>query len=280
MPIDEGDLAAVSQFLNQSLNGQISPEAWTQSLIHPWCVSRPNFGFQARAGERLVGVFCAIYSDQIIDGRRESFCNPHSWCVLNDYRSHSINLALHLIKQRGYHFTMFTPNPKVAEIFLRLGFKKLDEAVIVFPNLPSIIAATGAHVVCSDPDLIARHLTDPVRQDFEAHRCIPWLKFLAIGKGDDISLVVYKRDRWKRLACARIIHVSDPVSFDRHVHLMQHHLLGRHGLLVSRVERRFVLRKPWLALSEQRTQPKLFLSPTLKDSDVRDLYSELVALDL
>jgi hypothetical protein len=278
--IEEGDLASVGSFLNQNLNGQISPDTWVQSLIHPWCGARPNFGFQARDGERLVGVFCAIYSDQTIDGRRETFCNPHSWCVLNDYRSHSISLPLHVIRQRGYHFTMLTPNAKVAEIFGRLGFKTLDEAVVVFPNLPSIIAAVGAHVVCSDPDLIASHLSGQARRDFEAHRGIPWLKFLAFGEGDDVCLVVYKHDRWKRLACARIIDISDPVAFDRHMHLMRNHLLLRHGLLVSRVERRFLLRKPRIARSEQRTQPKLFLSSTLKDSQVRDLYTELVALDL
>jgi hypothetical protein len=188
--------------------------------------------------------------------------------------------VLHLIKQRGYHFTMLTPNPKVAEIFLRLGFKNLDDAMIAFPNLPSIAAAAGAGIVCSDMDLISAHLAEPARGDFEAHRDIPWLKFLAFGKSGDMCLVVYKRYRWKRMSCARIIGVSNPAAFHRHWRLMRHHLLLREGLLVSRVEQRFVLRKPLIAYSDRRTQAKLFSSSTLKDSQVRDLYSELVALDL
>jgi hypothetical protein len=279
-PIEEGDLAAVGGFLNQNLNGRISPEAWVQSLTHPWSDSRPNFGFQARDGDRLVGVFCAIYSEQSISSRRERFCNPHSWCMLDDYRSHSISLALHLLRQRGYHFTMLTPNPKVAEIFLHLGFKKLDDAVVVFPNFPSINATVGANVVTSDPDRISRSVPGSVREDFAAHRGIPWLEFVAFGKDSDICLVVYKRGRWKRLPCARIIDISDSAAFDRHVHLMAHHLLVRHGLFVSRVERRFLLREPRIAWSEQRKQAKLFSSSNLGDSQIRDLYSELVALDL
>jgi hypothetical protein len=279
-PIEEKDLAAVGRFLNQNLNAKISAEAWAQSLNHPWCASRPNFGFQAHDGQRRVGVFCAIYSDQLIDGRSERFCNPHSWCMLPDYRSDSINLLLHLIRQRDYQFTMLTPNPKVAEIFLRLGFKRLNDAVTVFPNLPSVMAATGAHVCCSRPELIAAHLPDSTRRDYEAHRAMPWLKFLAFGKSGETCLVVYKRERWKRMPCARIIDISDPIAFDRHMHLMQHHLLLRDRLLVSRVERRFLARRPNFAHSERQTQPKLFLSKNLKDSQIRNLYSELVALDL
>ena len=279
-PIEEADLPAVGQFLNQNLNGRIPPETWVRSLIHPWCDSRPNFGFQARDGDRLVGVFCAIYSDQTIDGRRERFCNPHSWCMLNDYRSHSINLALRVLHQRGYHFTMLTPNPKVAEIFLHLGFKKLDDAIVVFPNLPSINATVGANIVTSDPDRISRSVPDSVREDFAAHRGIPWLQFVAFGKDNDICLVVYKRGRWKRLPCARIIDISNPAAFDRHANLLTHHLLVRRGLLVSRVEERFLLREPRIAWSERRKQAKLASSLTLKDAQIRDLYSELVALDL
>jgi hypothetical protein len=279
-PVEAADLLSVGRFLNQNLNSRISAETWVQSLTHQWAESQPNFGFQARDGEKLVGVFCAIYSDQMIEGRREPFCNPHSWCVLSDYRGYSIGLVLHLIKQRGYHFTMLTPNPKVAEIFLRLGFKKLDDAIVAFPNSPSIVASVGSGVACSDIDHIGAYLAEPARSEFDAHRNIPWLKFLAFGKDGDMCLVVYKRARWKRMPCARIIGVSGPAAFDRHGHLMRHHLLLREGLLVSRVEQRFLLRKPPIGYSGQRTQPKLFLSPTLKDSQVRDLYSELVALDL
>jgi len=245
--IDDSALEDVGQFLHHNLNPRISPDAWARSLKHPWCDSRPNFGFQLRDGDTLAGVFCAIYSDRTLNGATERFCNPHSWCVLPDYRGHSLGLAVALLRQRDYHFTMLTPNPNVAEIFLRLGFKRMNERAVIVPHLPSAAAAVAAHVAESDPDLIGAHLSGVARRDFDAHREIPWLRFLAFGKGDDVCLIVYKTSRWKRLPCALVLHVSDPMAFDRHMHLMQHHLLLRRGLLVSRVESRFLAREPRIA---------------------------------
>jgi hypothetical protein len=64
-PIEEADLPAVGQFLNQNLNGRIPPEIWVRSLIHPW------YSYHFRVSRATAGgVFCAIYSDKTIDGRR------------------------------------------------------------------------------------------------------------------------------------------------------------------------------------------------------------------
>lgn len=280
-PIEDRHLAEVGRFLNENLNPKISTEAWVQSLSHPWAAAPPNHGVQLRddAG-RLVGVFCAIYSDQDVDGRLERFCNPHSWCVLNEHRNHGINLVLALLKQPGYHFTMYTPNPKVAEIFLGLRFRNLDDGLLYFPNLPSLAPRRGGRIIEHEPDRIAPRLDGQLRRDFDAHKGIPWLRFAAFGRPGDLCLVVYKRDRWKQLPGAGILHVSDPAAFARHCHLLRHHLLTAHGLVVSRVEARFLAAAPSFARRSRRTQPKLVLSRTLADGQFRDLYSELVALDV
>jgi hypothetical protein len=278
--IRENDLDCVGEFLSANLNPHISPATWISALHHPWCATRPNFGAQLRDGPRLVGVLCAIYSDQIIDGRQEKFCNPHSWCVLGEYRNQGIGLVLSLLKQTGYHFTMLTPNPKVAEIFRHLKFKDLDDRITVFPNLPSLSAFHPGAVCISDTRLMGSHLTDSARLDLQLHQDISWIKFVAFGRGADICLIAYKTARWKRLPCARIIYVSDARSFERHRGLLQHHLLTRQGLLVSLVESRFLLREPRFAYRSKRTQTKLYASRSLTDPQIRDLYSELVALDV
>jgi hypothetical protein len=277
--IEATHLAEVGEFLHRNLNKRIAPEAWVQSLTHPWSETRPNFGMQLRDETTLVGVFCAIYSDQTIDGRVERFCNPHSWCVLESHRRHGIGLILTLLKQTGYHFTMLTPNPKVAEIFRGLRFKDLAKAMVVFPNLPSLAGGLPGRFIETDPNAIANRLSGTAKRDFELHREIPWLRFLVFGRGTQSCLVVYKRNRWKRLPCARIIHVSHPEVLDRNRGLLHNGLL-RSGLLVSKVESRFLLREPRIAYRMQRTQGKLFLSRTLQDRQIRDLYSELASLDV
>jgi hypothetical protein len=279
-PIAEADLAEIGQFLEMNLNARIKARDWIASVSHPWSEQRPNFGMQLRDEGRLVGVFCAIYSTQTIGGRVEQFCNPHSWCVQQEYRNHGIGLVLALARQPGYHFTMLTPNPKVAEIFRHLGFRDLAEGISVFPNFPSLARLLGAPHATGDPVEIAALLPAAVRRDYELHRGIPWLAFVAIGPAEGACLVVYKRARWKRLPCARIIHVSDPAVLDQHLSALRHHLLMRHGLLVSRVESRFLASLPTGSFRQQRTQAKLFKSRTLTDSQITDLYSELASLDV
>lgn len=279
-PIQERDLPAVGQFLHDHLAKRISPQAWSDSLRHRWAAAQPNFGMQLLTDDgRRVGVLCAVYSDQIIDGRPERFCNPHSWCVLDEYRHASINLVLAVLRQRDYHFTMFTPNPKVAQVFTGLRFRLLDDGLLYFPNLPRPWPAAGGSFAEARPEHIAARLAGTALAEFEAHRTIPWLRFVAFGRPGDACLAIYKPGRWKKLPCAMLAHLSDPAALQRHGHLLRGHLLGR-GLPVSRIEARFVAAAPPLACRTRRTQPKLVSTRTLADSQIRDVYSELMALDI
>ena len=279
-PIQECQLDEIGAFLHERLARRISPQAWVESLMHDWARERPNFGMQLRDGDRLVGVICAVYSDQWIAGKLERFCNPHSWCVLDEYRNASIKLVLELLKQRDYHFTMFTPNPKVAQVFVGLRFRLLDPRMLYIANLPSPWPVGAFRFLESDKSRIGQRLEGAALREFEAHRNIPWLEFVAFGSPGDACLVIYKRERWKKMACAWMMHVSNPESMQRHGRLLRHHLLMRLGIPVSRVETRFLSVPPALAYRTRRSQPKLVASRTLSDSQVRDVYSELVALDL
>ena len=280
LPIQEIDLDAVGHFLHEHLAKRITPQAWSDSLQHRWAQSQPNFGMQLLTDEgQRVGVLCAVYSDQTIDGKPERFCNPHSWCVLDEHRHASINLVLAVLRQRDYHFTMFTPNPKVAQVFMGLRFKLLNDALLYFPNLPRPWPAAAGSFVESRTEHMAAHLTGAALAEFEAHRSIPWLRFVAFGCPGDACLAIYKHGRWKKMACAMLGHLSDPAAGQRHGHLLRRHLLGQ-GMPVSRIEARFVLGAPPLAYRTRRTQPKLVSTRTLADAQIRDVYSELMALDI
>ena len=279
LPIQPADLDEVGLFLHENLARRISAQAWVTSLTHRWAAVQPNHGMHLRVDGRVAGVLCAVYSDQLIDGKVERFCNPHSWCVLDEYRHASINLVLAVIKQRDYHFTMFTPNPKVAQVFMGLRFRALDDRLVYLPNLPGLWPWSGGRFVESEPQRIAACLHGPALAEFEAHRDIPWLNFVAFGRPGDASLAIYKRGRWKKLGCALLSHLSDPAALHRHGSLLQGHLLGR-GLPVTRVEARFLAHEPALAYRTKRLQPKLVSTRTLADPQIRDVYSELMALDI
>lgn len=278
-PILADDIDDVGRFLHENLNRRISAGAWSASLRQPWLTPPPNHGMQLFDPDgRRVGVLLALYSEQVIDGRTERFCNPHSWCVLDSHRHASLSLVLAILRQRDFQFTMFTPNPKVTQVFTGLRFKLLDSGLLYFPNLARPWRTAGEFVE-SDPDRIAQRLQGTARAEFEAHRHLPWLRFVAFGRGDEAVLAFYKPGRWKKMPCAMLGHLSDPALAARHGHLLRAHLLGQ-GFLVSRIEARFLPQAPRLALRTVRTQPKLALVRGLADGQVRDVYSELMALDI
>lgn len=278
-PTQATDLEDVGQFLHERLGRRFTRQAWVDSLRQNWAPTSPNHGMHLRHDGRVVGVLCAIYSEQFINGKAEPVCNPHSWVVEEEYRNHSIGLLLQLLRQRQYHFTMFTPNPKVAQVFLGLRFRVLDDRLLHVPHWPSLRSAGGAEVV-TDASRIVGALTGVALRDYQAHAHLPWLRFVAFGQEGEMCLVVYKVTHWKKMRCASIAHVSHPEVMDRHGHLLRRHLLLTQGITVSRVEARILKRVPPGALSSKRGMPKMVLSPTLTDAQVTDLYSELMALDL
>lgn len=279
-PIHQEHLPEVGQFLHENLNRRFSAERWISSVTHPWAKVSPNHGMQLRDGDRLVGVFCAIYSDQVIDGKIEHFCNPHSWCVLDTHRQHGIGLVLNIVKQRGFHFTMFTPNKTVTAVFLGLKFKNLDDRQYRCINFPGMTLPGRKTFAEFRRHRIAELLSGQDLVEFKAHQDIPWLNFAAFGSGNEVCWVIYKPERWKRLPSAWIMHISDAELFCRFNGLLRSHLLLSRGIVTMKIESRWLSRPPSLAWNEPRTQPKLFLSKSLADNHIRDVYSELMSLDV
>lgn len=279
-PILDEHLEEVGAFLHEQMGRRIPTAQWVASLRHDWAAQTPNHGMQLRDGDRLVGVLLAVYSDQWVGDRVERFCNPHSWCVLEGYRSGSLPLVLAVIRQPGYHFTMYTPNPKVAEVFQGLRFRVLDDALLHIPHLPRMASGPPEAFVEFEPERVSDRLSGVAREVYEAHRNIPWLHFAAYGTPGDAHLAVYKRDRWKRLPCARLLYPGGPQAYARYGAMLRSALLFRRGLAVTRVEGRFLADVPPLTWRSRRLQPKLVSSRSLADGQALDLYSELVALDL
>ncbi len=74
-PISDADLADVGAFLHTNLNSAVPEDVWVSALRVPWAVEAPNHGFAIRDGGSVVGAYLAFYSDQLVDGRIEPFCN-------------------------------------------------------------------------------------------------------------------------------------------------------------------------------------------------------------
>lgn len=276
--IADADVPAVAEFLHQNLNRRVSPEAWARAVRVPWKVAAPNHGFLLRDGERVVGANLAFYSERLIDGRPERFCNLGAWCVLPEYRFHGVRLLKALLAQPDLHFTDLSPSGSVVGINERLGFAHLDTTTALVPNLPWP-TLPGRGRLSADPERIERTLAGADLEIYRDHAAAPAARHLLLTRGERWCYVVFRRDRRKGLPLfATILYVSDPELFHAMARRVGRRLLLRHGVLATLAELRVVRRRPRLSVRVARSRPRMFRSNRLGADQVDYLYSELVCV--
>jgi hypothetical protein len=274
-PIRRDDIPAVAEFLHSHLNERVPAAAWARALDAPWHVEAPNAGFMLLDGGAVVGANLAFYSERIVEGSPERFCNLGAWCVLPEYRFHALRLLKALLAQDGYHFTDLSPSGSVVGLNERLGFRFLDTTTTVVPNLPW----PGRGLISSDPAVLERTLTGKELQRYRDHAHAAAARHLVLMRGGQWCYVVFRKDRRKGLPVfASILHVSDPELFRAMARPLARHLLLRHGALATLVERAVVEHRPRLSLTVDSPRRKMFRSPSLEPAQIDYLYSELVCL--
>jgi hypothetical protein len=279
-PIADKDLFDATLFMHEQLNRAIPHDAWISAFRHRWSAEKPNNGFMLKDEDRIVGVLGAIYSEQMAGGSRQRFCNLTSLCLLPQYRGRTLDLLAKCLGQTEYNFTNFTPNSSVEKICGLLKFRKLAQGEYILPHLPLPLATTGLRVVTGDH--AEEVLPVEVARVYRDHCTLSWLSSLIIGRGEQYCLVFYKRAPIRRFAtaAAAIVHVSDPELFLRYSLPIGGHLLLRHGILASRIDRRLLHAAPRFAVERPDRQARLYRGRTLDDTEISNLYSELVALPM
>lgn len=277
-PITDSDLRRVAEFIHTHHNRRLSADAWARSLVVPWQIDAPNRGFMLVDDDAIVGVYLAFYSQRMINGRLERFCNLGTWKVLPDYRMHSLRLLKALLAQDGYHFTDLTPIRGVQRVNSRFKFRSLDTTVALMPNLPWP-ARPGRDVISSDPELIERTLTGPDLELYRDHAAAKAARHLVLIRGDDWCYVMLRKVRRRNLPLfALILHVSNPPLFQAMARPLARHLLLHHRALATLAELRVVTHRPHPSLVRKRGSPKMYRSSDLQPSRVDYLYSELTCV--
>jgi hypothetical protein len=274
-PISGADVGAVAEFLHANLNSRVSADAWASAMDVPWKVDAPNHGFMLIEDGAVVGAYLAFYSERVVDGRPERFCNLGAWCVLPDRRFHSVKLLKALLAQEGYHFTDLSPSGSVVPINTRLKFEFLDTATALMPNLPW----PGLGRVTSDPAVIDRTLTGHDLEIYRDHAHTAAAHHVLLRRGGDWCYVLFRRDRRKNLPLfASVLYVSNPALFRRMSRSFARHLLLRHGIPATFVETRVAGHRPGLSIMLRSPRRKMFKSDRLAPEQIDYLYSELVCV--
>jgi hypothetical protein len=277
-PITDGDVRQVAEFLHAHLNARVSADHWADALYVPWDVDSPNAGYMLLDDDEIVGVQLAFYSDRVVGGRRERFCNLGAWCVLPAYRLHALRLLKAVLGQDGYHFTDLSPSGNVVGINERLRFRFLDTTTALVPNLPWP-TWPGRNLISSDPELLERTLTGPDLELYRDHAAAGAARHLVLIRGDEWCYVMVRKDRRKGLPLfASVLHVSNPALFRKMARPFARRLLIRHGALATLAEERVVGYRPRLSHVLRSPRRKMFRSPSLAPDQIDYLYSELVCV--
>ena len=274
-PIADADAPAVADFLHANLSDQVP---WARSCFTvPWKVDAPNHGFLLRDGQLVVGACLAFYSERLVAGRVERFCNIAAWCVLPAYRFYSIRLLTALLAQEGYHFTGLSANETVLRIFARLKFRSLDMSAALVPNLPWP-TLPGRTRISADPDVIERTLTGAELELYRDHAQALAVHHHVLLQGQDSCYILYREIRHRdRPLYAVLLHVSNPDLFHRAMPQLTRHLLVRHRLVATLGELRIIGHRPRLSF-KLNAWPKMYRSASLEPGQIDNLYSELVCV--
>ena len=268
----------MAEFLHAQLNARVTAAAWAAAITPPWVVDQPNHGFLLRVGERVVGAYLAFYSEREIDGRRERFCNLAAWCVLEEYRSHSLRLLRALLAQKGYHFTDLSPSGSVVPLNTRLKFSHLDVATVLVPNLPWPLWSRRARVI-SDAQEIERTLRGRDLHIYRDHARTAAARHVVVVKGGGTCYVMFRKDRRRNLPLfASILYVGNPELFRTIARYVFRHLLIRHGIPATLAELRVVGDRPKPSIMLKSPRPKMYRSVDLRPDQIDYLYSELTCV--
>jgi hypothetical protein len=300
-PITDADVAVVSAFLHATLNSRIPSSTWSRVISVPWKADAPNHGFMLRDGERVVGAYLAFYSERLIAGRVERFCNLGSWSVLPEYRFHSVRLLTALLAQDGYHFTDLAPSQKVESVNARFKFRYLDTSVALILHLPWP-TMPGRTKISASADVIVRTLAERDIALYRDHAHAAAVHHLVLTRGGESCYVMFRKRWWRgHPVFAAILYVSNPSLFRRAATRLARYLLVHYRVVATFAELRvvgtrprisFVLPHPralvrrhdsritrsYAARYHGTIPPKMYRSASLEPCQVDDLYSELVCV--
>jgi hypothetical protein len=277
-PIGQEDADAVARFLHENLNHAVPTDAWRKVILPPWSQgNEPNHGFQLLANGDIVGVYLAVYRDRDGCHGPVPVCNLAAFCVLEDFRAHSLRLVRALLAQKEYDFIDLSPSGNVVALNERLGFKNLDTSTRLVMNLPRLGWRTR---VTDEPATLEATLRGHDADIYRDHRHAACRHVLVKG-ADEYAYLVFRRDRRKGLPLfASPIYVGgDPALLEAAWPLVRSFLLVRHRLPLTLAERRILGFARGIGLELSNPRAKMFRGNRRTPTAIDYLYSELTLVE-
>lgn len=271
----ESDLHQVYELLrNSTLNSAWIPFESRKRMFQPvWGGDEGYFGYVMEDGDDVVGFLGTLFSEREVRGKRQKFCEIHSWYVKNEYRHESMNLFLPVASLRKVTMLNYTPTESVYDIGKKFGWEDLESKVCQFLPVPTAKSARFDLRVESRKHVIVQYLDEADKKIFLDHEDIECKHLLITRKGDTkYSYVILKRLRLGRFCpFGRIVYASDKeMLLDAIDHLKMRWCL-RFGLAFVIIDRDELdtERFPMFTRVVDRKVPSQYKSKDLKPEDIR-----------
>jgi acetoacetyl-CoA synthetase len=101
----------VEQICRLMASPLVPAQFWRRMIAYSWLAAeeKPDLGAVIAAGTEIVGYLGAMYSNRVVAGRQERFCNVFGWYVKPEYRHYSVSLLSFLVRRPGLTFFNVTP---------------------------------------------------------------------------------------------------------------------------------------------------------------------------
>ncbi|MGE5313291.1 MAG: hypothetical protein ACM3Q4_01195 [Acidobacteriota bacterium] len=284
-PADLGMFDDIHALLRQFNNPRLGAAEWRGLFTYPWRNPCDPPGYVLLDGARVVGFLGTVFSERRIGERTERFCNVTSWIVLPGYRGESIRMVLPLLRLPECTITNFSPSATVTRIFEQLGFAYLDtHAFIFYPGLRSFrLLRERPYELITDRARIETLVSEADRTLFRHHRDFRCGHLLLYSrKTQSYCYLIYTTIIRNRLRFNHVQHVGDPELFLAHRENIGARLFFETGTPFLKVDCR-LLGSPRSIAGSIRfrvTCPRMYKSTRLAPSEIDNLYSELLILNL
>lgn len=238
------------------------------------------FGYVAFDQNIAIGFMGLIFSEKLVNGKNEKFCNMTTWYVKNEYRGKGPGRALliEVVKLKDYTITDLTPAGKIIPMLKKYGYKMLENHCKIILPIPNLGAILNKPPIEFNPGIIEQSLDAKNLKIYRDHLKFNCIHFI-IKYGNKSCYIIVKKTKRRNILLAEIHYISDFGIFMKCISKIRFFICLRVKVFGLLIDERF-LRGNKISWSITCGTNKYFLSNLLDKSHITDnLYTELLILN-
>jgi hypothetical protein len=273
------DFEKVYPLLASFPGSSISKEDWRKLFSTSWVVSEALRGYLLLEDSEVKGYLGLIFSERLLNGKTEKFCNMTSWIVNEECRGQSVLMLLEMLKLKDYTLTNFTASPTVAALLSKLGFKEFAVDQRVLLPVPRITPSKDRVGYDVSPKVIRSKLADEDLRIFDDHQGLNCQHLLLRSSRGDCYLIL-KKTRRKKLTFAKVHYLSNIEVFHECMNELADRICLRLRVFGIMVDERYIGGRQFRGSLPYPQQRKAYFrsNTNVNKNSIDTIYSELVVL--